>query len=57
MKTPFFWYQPHGLLSTLLWSLGWVYGKGGKIMRTLKKQERFFRAIWMYSCVFKKCSQ
>jgi len=41
MRAPFFWYQPHGLLSTLLWPLGWIYGKGGKILRTLKKQKRF----------------
>ncbi len=41
MKTPFFWYQPHGLLSTLLWPLGWIYEKGGKILRNLKKPKRF----------------
>ncbi len=41
MKTPFFWYQPYGFLSALLWPLGWIYGKGGKILRTLRKQTRF----------------
>lgn len=28
MKTPFFWYKPPSLMSTLLAPLGWVYGKG-----------------------------
>lgn len=41
MKTPFFWYQPRGLLSTLLWPLGWFYGVGGKILYAVKKSQRF----------------
>ena len=41
MKAPFFWYQSPGLFSTLLQPLGWIYGKGGKILRTLKKPQRF----------------
>ena len=41
MKTPFFWYQPPGLLSTLLWPLGWFYGKGDRILRWFKKSRRF----------------
>jgi len=41
MKTPFFWYQPPGLLSTLLSPLGWFYGKVGKILCAFKKSKRF----------------
>jgi len=41
MKTPSFWYQPRGTLSTLLSPLGWAYGKGGKVLRTFKKTESF----------------
>jgi tetraacyldisaccharide 4'-kinase len=40
MKAPLFWYRPRGVLSTLFWPLGWAYGKGGKILRTLKNQKR-----------------
>lgn len=41
MKTPDFWYQPQGFFSTLLWPLGWLYGKGGKLISCLKTLHRF----------------
>lgn len=41
MKTPGFWYQPQGLVSNLLWPLGWLYGKGAKIKSLLKKPQHF----------------
>ena len=41
MRTPDFWYQPPGFLSSLLWPLGWLYGKIGKIIFRLKTQKRF----------------
>ena len=41
MKTPPFWYQPPGLLSTLLQPIGWLYGKGGKVISSFKKSQRF----------------
>ncbi len=41
MKTPSFWYQPPRFLSTFLWPLSWIYGKGGKTLSLLKKSHRF----------------
>jgi tetraacyldisaccharide 4'-kinase len=41
MKAPSFWYQPPGFLSTFLQPLGWLYGKGGKLLSSLKKQQHF----------------
>jgi len=41
MKTPFFWYQTRGRVSTFLQPLGWLYGKGVKIVSVLKKPQRF----------------
>ncbi len=41
MKTPSFWYTSRGFLSSLLSPLGWLYGKGGKLLRALKKPHRF----------------
>lgn len=41
MKTPFFWYGSRGFFSTLLWPLGWLYGKGGKINFSFQKPKRF----------------
>lgn len=40
MKTPLFWYQPPGIRSTLLRPLGWLYGKGGKLISAFKKPKR-----------------
>jgi len=41
MKAPSFWYQKPGHLSCLLQPFGWLYGKGGKLVSSLKKQKRF----------------
>lgn len=41
MKTPSFWYTSNGFLSSLLSPIGWLYGKSGKLLRTLKKTHRF----------------
>jgi len=41
MKTPFFWYTSGGFLSSLLSPLGWLYGKGGRLLRILKKPQCF----------------
>ncbi|MBI2707040.1 MAG: tetraacyldisaccharide 4'-kinase [Proteobacteria bacterium] len=41
MKAPSFWYAPDGFLSSLLSPLGWFYGKGGRLLRTLKTPQRF----------------
>lgn len=41
MKAPSFWYQPPGFLSTLLQPLGWLYGKGGKLLSSLKRAQHF----------------
>ncbi|MBY0500768.1 MAG: tetraacyldisaccharide 4'-kinase [Alphaproteobacteria bacterium] len=40
MKAPAFWYQPKGILSTLLKPFGWLYGIGGKLLRS-KDGQRF----------------
>lgn len=41
MKAPKFWYSPPCTLSRILHPLGWLYGKGGKILQRLKTPERF----------------
>jgi tetraacyldisaccharide 4'-kinase len=41
MKAPAFWYQPKGILSTLLLPFGWLYGIGGKLLRISKDIQRF----------------
>jgi len=41
MKAPSFWYQPPGFLSTFLQPLGWLYGKGGKLLSSFKKRHHF----------------
>lgn len=41
MRAPFFWYQPRGFLATLLFPLGWIYGKGRKILCAFQKPQRF----------------
>jgi tetraacyldisaccharide 4'-kinase len=41
MKAPLFWYRQPGFLSTFLWPLGWLYGKGVKILAFFKKSHPF----------------
>lgn len=41
MKTPSFWYQPPGFLSTLFQPLGWLYGKGGRLLFSFKRAQHF----------------
>lgn len=41
MKTPTFWYQPRSRISAFLSPLGWLYGKGSKLLSMFKKSTRF----------------
>ncbi|MBA3813347.1 MAG: tetraacyldisaccharide 4'-kinase [Alphaproteobacteria bacterium] len=41
MKTPSFWYEYRGFFSTLLWPVGWLYGKLGKTISRFKKPQHF----------------
>jgi len=41
MKTPSFWYQSPGLCSTFLQPLGWLYGRGSKLLSSFKRAQRF----------------
>ncbi len=41
MRTPSFWHEPPGVISTLLRPLGWLYGWGGKVLSSFAKPQHF----------------